>query len=66
MVDLLAVHFFGSSGLALLLEAQQLAGEHTRLRVVADSPAIRRPLHVTGLDRQFALYPTREAALPNN
>jgi anti-sigma B factor antagonist len=63
VVDLLAVNFFGSSGLALLLETQQLAGEHTRLRVVADGPTTRRPLQLTGLDQQFALYPTREDAL---
>ena len=63
VINLRAVGFFGSSGLALLLEARQLAGEHTRLRIVADGPATRRPLEVTGLDQQFDLYPTREDAL---
>ena len=65
VLDLLSVHFFGSSGLAMLLEAQQFAGEHTRLRVVADGPATRRPLQITGLDQQLDLYPTREDALRN-
>ena len=65
VLDLLAVRFLGSSGLAVLLEAQQLAGEHTRLRVVADGPTTRRPLDVTGLAQQFALYSTREDALRN-
>lgn len=63
VLDLLAVRFFGSSGLAMLLETQQLAGEHTLLRVVADGPTTRRPLQITGLNQQFALYPTREDAL---
>jgi anti-sigma B factor antagonist len=63
VLDLLAVRFLGSSGLAILIEAKQLAGEHTRLRIVADGPTTRRPLHITGLDQQFALYSTREDAL---
>lgn len=65
VLDLLAVRFLGSSGIALLLETQQLAGENTQLRIVADGPTTRRPLHVTGLDEQFALYLTREDALRN-
>ena len=64
VLDLSAVRFLGSSGLAILIEAQQLAGDHTRLRVVADAPATLRPLQVTGLDQQLALYPTRDDALP--
>jgi anti-anti-sigma factor len=66
VLDLRAVSFFGSSGLALLLETQQLAGEHTRLRIVAHGPTALRPLHVTGLDRQFDLYASREDALRNS
>lgn len=65
IIDLSAVRFLGSSGLALLVEAHQLAGEDIGLRVVADGPTTRRPLQLTGLDEQFALYPTREAALRN-
>lgn len=65
ILDLLGVRFFGSSGLALLLETQQLAGDHVQLRIVTEGPTIRRPLQVTGLDQQFTLHLTREDALRN-
>jgi anti-sigma B factor antagonist len=63
VIDLLMVSFFGSSGLTTLIEAQQLAGERTSMRVVADGAVVLRPLQLTGLDQQFAVYSTREVAL---
>lgn len=63
VIDLLDVTFFGSSGLAVLVEARQLADGRNRLRLVADGPATLRPLQVTGLVERFSLYPTRNAAL---
>jgi anti-sigma B factor antagonist len=63
VIDLLAVSFLGSAGLALLVEAQQVAGQHTVLRVVAAGPVTLHPLQVTGLDRQFSVHATRDDAL---
>jgi anti-sigma B factor antagonist len=64
VIDLLAVSFLGSAGLALLVEAQQVAGlQHTMLRVVAAGPVTLHPLQVTGLDRQFSVHATRDDAL---
>jgi anti-anti-sigma factor len=63
VIDLAAVTFFGSSGLAVLAHAQCAAGDQIQLRVVAAGPVTRRPLQVTGLDRELAIHPTRQAAL---
>ena len=63
VIDLLAVTFLGSSGLAVLLETQQLAGDHTQLRVVATQPVVLRPLHVTGLTGLFVLCDSQQDAL---
>jgi anti-anti-sigma factor len=63
VIDLLEVSFLGSSGLAALMEAEQRAGEHTELRVVADGAVTLRPLQVTALDRHLSVYPTRDDAL---
>jgi anti-sigma B factor antagonist len=63
VIDLAAVTFFGSSGLAVLAEAQRAAEPRTRLRVVAVGATTLRPLQVTGLDQQLAVYPTREDAV---
>lgn len=62
VVDLSKVEFMGSAGLAALVGAYQSAGEHTRLRVVAASTAILRPLQLTGLDKEINVYPSREDA----
>lgn len=63
VIDLLGVGFIGSAGLAVLVEAQQRATEHTRLRVVAAGSVTLRPLQITGLDVALEVYPTRAAAL---
>lgn len=63
VIDLLGVSFLGSPGLAVLVEAQQRAGTRTQLRVAAVGAATVRPMLVSGLNQQLALYPTREAAL---
>jgi anti-sigma B factor antagonist len=65
VIDLLAVSFLGSAGLAVLVEAAQTAGERTRLRVVAAGSATLRPLQATGLDQSLTVYSTRDDALAN-
>jgi anti-anti-sigma factor len=63
VIDLLGVSFLGSSGLAVLVEAHQQAGEQTQLRVAAEGPATMQPLRVTALDRLLSLYSTRAGAV---
>lgn len=63
VVDLSRVAFLASAGLAVLVSSSQWAGEQVEFRVVAEGSATGRPLHLTGLDQQFAVYPSREEAL---
>jgi anti-sigma B factor antagonist len=62
VVDLTAVTFLASSGLAVLIRAAHQAGER-RLRLVSTARAVRRPIEITGSDQLFDLYPDRAAAL---
>ncbi|MBV9921028.1 MAG: STAS domain-containing protein [Pseudonocardia sp.] len=62
VVDLTAVTFLASSGLAVLIRTANEAGER-RLRLVAAARAVRRPMEITGSDQLFDLYPDRAAAL---
>jgi anti-sigma B factor antagonist len=62
VADLLDVDFFGGSGLAALLGAQDRTGDQRRLRVAAAGPTARL-LRLFGVDRRLALYPTRDEAL---
>jgi anti-sigma B factor antagonist len=62
VVDLSAVTFLASSGLAVLIRAAHDAGER-RLRLVSSARAVRRPMEITGSDQLFDLYPDRTAAL---
>ncbi|MFJ8962454.1 STAS domain-containing protein [Lentzea sp. NPDC102401] len=64
VIDLNAVTFFGSSGINLLVAARQ----HARLMgvpfaVVADRPAVLKPLEITGMDVCLALFPSVPDAL---
>jgi anti-sigma B factor antagonist len=52
VVDLCAVTFLDSAGLCVLATAHRLAREQgTRMRVLASSRAVVRPLQITGLWR---------------
>jgi hypothetical protein len=57
-VDLTALTFFGSHGLAALADAASTAQQRRgRVRVVADETrAVIRPLQITGLDEVLAPY----------
>ena len=48
-IDLSAVTFLDSAGLCVLAAAHRRAGSGVRLRVLASSRAVIRPLQITGL-----------------
>ncbi|MGN2638060.1 STAS domain-containing protein [Nocardia takedensis] len=64
VLDLSGVEFFDSSGLEVLLQVRGELGD-VSLRLVA-SPAVRRPLRVTGLNRVFAVHDDLSAALADS
>jgi anti-sigma B factor antagonist len=64
VVDLSAVTFLASRGLATLLRAARRAEESGRaLHLVVTSRAVLRPLEVTGSDQLFTLHPDAGAAV---
>ncbi|MDD4868554.1 MAG: STAS domain-containing protein [Mycobacterium sp.] len=63
VIDLSAVEFLGSVGLKILAATYETLGDSAEFAVVARGPATRRPIHLTGLDKTFPLYPTLDEAL---
>ncbi len=63
IIDLTAVSFLASAGMATLVAAHQRAGSATAIAVVAEGPATSRQLKMTSLDQVFALHSTLDAAL---
>ncbi|MDX8148901.1 STAS domain-containing protein [Lentzea sp. BCCO 10_0061] len=64
VVDLNAVTFFGSSGINLLVAARQHAQSMgVPFAVVADRPAVLKPLAMTGMDVCLAPFPSVPDAL---
>ncbi|ORB84530.1 anti-anti-sigma factor [Mycobacterium kansasii] len=63
IIDLSGVEFLGSVGLKILASTYEKLGSAAQFGVVARGPATRRPIHLTGLDKTFALYPTLDEAL---
>lgn len=64
VIDLDQVSFFTSVGLTALALAQRAALErNVEFRVVATGRAILRPLQITGMADDMAIYPTLTAAL---
>ncbi|MGO8850128.1 STAS domain-containing protein [Mycobacterium sp.] len=63
VIDLSGVEFLGSVGLKILAATHEKLGTATQFGVVARGPATRRPIHLTGLDKIFLLYPTLDDAL---
>ena len=64
VLDLSGVSFLGSSGLAVLVQIRDRAGEQAvPLRLVSNSQAVIRPLAATGLATMFDIVTDREAAL---
>lgn len=66
VLDLSAVRFFGSPGLALLMAAENTAtgcGARFLVATGAANRVVRRPLAITGLDAELAIHPTAVAAV---
>jgi anti-sigma B factor antagonist len=64
VLDLTAVTYLASSGLAALVKAVRQAAERgLRLRMVSPSRAVGRPLSVTGSDKLFEMHESVDAAL---
>ena len=66
IVDLTGVTFMGSTGIAVLVDANWEATQNAKdLRVVVISGgAVSRALQATGVDTLLAEYPDLESALP--
>jgi anti-sigma B factor antagonist len=64
VLDLTGIDFFGSNGIAIVLETAQRAElRGIRFVVVAARHAVLRPLQVTGVDSRLTILPTVSAAL---
>ncbi|GFG65957.1 anti-sigma-F factor antagonist RsfB [Mycobacterium kubicae] len=63
IIDLSGVEFLGSVGLKILAATYEKVSDAAEFGVVARGPATRRPIHLTGLDQTFPLYPTLDDAL---
>lgn len=63
VVDLSNVDFLASAGMAVLLGCNQKAKGKIRFRVVAAGNATFRPMELTGVPDEIAIFPTREEAL---
>lgn len=64
ILDLTEVWFFGSSGIAVLLDAYDgVRTSQTQVHIVADGQTVLRPLEVVGLANTVTIYPTLQAAL---
>jgi len=64
IADMTATRFCDSSGINALVRAhQQAAANGTELRLVVASPAVLRPLTLTGLDDLLPIYPSLSQAL---
>ena len=66
MIDLGGVTFLGSTGLAVLAEADSLArdaGKSLHLVSGPDNHAVRRPIQLTGLDRVLVMFEQMDDAV---
>lgn len=63
IVDLSAVDFLASSGMAALISAHELIAPTARFAVVADGPGTSRPLKLMAIDAILALHPTLPDAM---
>ena len=64
VVDLSGVDFLDSTGLSVLVKAQQTVQEAGgKLAVVVTAERVAKVFRITGLDQTLALHPTLDAAL---
>jgi len=57
VIDLSRVEFLGSAGIGVLVQVPNNDRDMS-FAVVAQGPATSRPLHLLGLDKMFAIYPS--------
>jgi anti-anti-sigma factor len=63
VMDLTGVDFLASAGMAVLVKANRQCPEPTRLHVVAAGRITLRPLEMTRLTDELAVFPTLPAAM---
>lgn len=63
IVDLTGVEFLASAGMTVLIAAREQIGESAKFAVVADGPAVGRPMHLVGVDKLLTIHTTLDAAL---
>lgn len=64
IVDMSAVDYIDSTGLGSLVGGLKRVSEHGgSMKIVCDNPQIVKVFEITGLDKVFAIFKTREAAL---
>ncbi len=64
LLDLTGITYLSSAGVAtLVIHAQRCADLESRLCVVADQPAVLRPITLTGADNAIDVVPTLDTAL---
>lgn len=64
VIDLTGVGFFGSAGIAALVEARRATGRRSLgLRIVCQDRVVLMPLRVAGVLDQFEVYPDLDAAV---
>jgi anti-anti-sigma factor len=62
VIDLTGAEFFSSAGIAVLVLAHRSRAD-VALHIVATDRIVLRPLELTGLRNEFAIYDSRAAAL---
>jgi anti-sigma B factor antagonist len=63
IVDLTDVEFLASVGMTVLLTAHGQIGDSAHFAVVADGPAVARPMQLVGVDKLLIMHTTLDAAL---
>lgn len=64
VIDITELTHMDSSGLAALISAHQLTQQRQgQLALVVGTDHVRRTLEVRGVDRLFAIYPTRDEGI---
>jgi anti-anti-sigma factor len=62
IIDITAVDFLSSAGMAALVTAHENIAPSGRFAVVADGPATARPMRLVGLDQTIVMYSTVDEA----
>jgi anti-sigma B factor antagonist len=63
IVDLTDLEFLASAGMTVLLTAHGEIDESAQFAVVADGPAVARPMRLVGVDKLLMMHTTLDAAL---